>query len=109
MIFDLPLDKDFSLKIGAHVWKVRFVEELPSEDHYDMWGSCCFQTLTISVVRREDLDYSMVLSTFFHEVLHAYEYTYNVRMSHKDLNIIGELLADMFLGNFWKTSEGKDE
>lgn len=98
MKFELSLDEDFELKLGAHTWKIMFVDlknEL-SEEH--AWGVCCSSKQMIHIDK--NAPYSMKLSTIFHELIHAMEDIYEVKLDHRDLNLIGDVLAQIMLDNF---------
>lgn len=99
MYFNLELQDDFKVKIGPHYWTVVFVDSIPNmtQDEHG-WGYCCLETETIFL--RNGMSYSMRLSTFLHEVLHALEFLYDIKIKHNDLNLVADLLTQVLMDTF---------
>lgn len=97
MLFHLPLNKDFDLKIGAHWFEVRFVEDVLGSDRFGLMhmGE---DRHRIYILRAAP--YGMRLSTFLHEVMHAFEALHDFEIDHKDLNRTADLMAAVFVDNF---------
>ena len=101
MEFSLNLVDDFTMNIGAHTWQVRFVSKMPSEcehEHEHVYGLCDPGSQTIYV--DETSAYSMRLSTFLHELMHAIESIYDVDIDHRDLNLVSDVMTQVFMHNF---------
>lgn len=95
MIFGLSLDEDFTIKVGAHTWSVSFVEMRTELSESHTWGICLADKQEILI--NKNASYSMRLSTFFHELIHAFEYVYEVQIPHRDVNLVGDVLAQVFI------------
>lgn len=99
MKFCFPLDEDFEIKVGAHTWKIVFAEATGLTDgHSHAWGTCDVEKQTIYIDR--NAPYSMRLSTFFHELIHVFESVYDVEMQHRDVNLVGDALAQVLVDSF---------
>lgn len=97
--FNIKLGTSHVLKIGAHQIPVKFVSgghESLSEG--SCHGSWIPREYTI-YVNKDDPE-SLQLSTLFHEIIHVFEYFYEIKISHKDLNLVGDMFAQVFLDNF---------
>lgn len=105
MDFNIDLSQDFDIYIGPHLFHVKFVPRNDSslDDNYGTYHS---PTLTIRIAK--DVPYSLKLSTLFHELLHVLEDLYDIKISHKDLNLVGDLLAQVLLMNFKVEKKKKD-
>lgn len=101
MQINIPLDKDFDIEVGAHKIKVKFVDSAklkeeaeqspdPTDDThvYGIWDP---ETFTI-YINKNGPD-SMKISTLFHELIHAMEDFFAIKVSHKDLNLIADIIA----------------
>lgn len=97
MDFDINLDQDFDVKIGPHLFRVMFVPR-NSDSLDDNYGSYSSRTLTILISK--DAPDSLKLSTLFHEIIHVLEDLYDIKISHKDLNLVGDMIAQVLLDNF---------
>ena len=98
MRFEIDLDSDFALKIGAHEWHVRFVDVEDFSTDSAPWGLCESHKQRITINRSATP--SMRLSTLLHEMLHALEAVYEIDISHKDLNLTADALAQILIDSF---------
>lgn len=82
----LPKKSQFpaTILVGSTVWSVRFVREI--EQGY--LGLCDSTTNTIYI--KQGQSPKERLSTFLHEVLHAFEYEYGMDLSSKTIENRGE-------------------
>lgn len=62
------------IKVGAHTFKVLEVKKNDLSDP-ECLGACDPETLTITIL--ETLPYSFKLSTLFHEIIHAINWTFD--------------------------------
>lgn len=100
MMFDLSMEKDFRINIGAHKWHVKFVDltnTIGSSNDDCLLGVCLFEHQTILISDKSS--YSMRLSTFFHELIHAFECIYDIKISHQDLNLVGDALSQVLISS----------
>tara|TARA_R100000808_G_scaffold18489_1_gene40494 strand:+ start:2000 stop:2305 length:306 start_codon:yes stop_codon:yes gene_type:complete len=100
MRLDLPLAGERRIRIGSHEWLLRFVDSIETDGDCTTHGVCESSTRTITVARIASE--SWVLSTLLHEVMHAIEHTYEVRIRHQDLNLFADILAGVLIDN-WRT------
>lgn len=103
--FEVSLDKDFDLKVGAHTIHVVFVpgDHTALSDHSNGAWFRAEYTIYISADDPE----SMRLSSLYHELIHVLEDFYNVKMSHRDLNLVGDIIAQIMIDNFQVASTKK--
>lgn len=101
MKFNIPLDKDFKFKIGCHIFDIKFVHnniiEQKSKAKKDEYIYGVWRPDENIVYISKELSNSLKLSTIFHEIMHVVETIYDLRLSHQNVNIIGEALAQMFI------------
>jgi len=102
MNFNISIDKDFSFKLGAHEIKVYLVDakhkKLKHEGDYHTEGVYLAEELSIYLLKTNPP--SLIFSTFFHELIHAIEHIYTIRIKHTDLNLIGECISQVLIDNF---------
>lgn len=93
----LNLDKDFEFILGAHEFKVRFVdkEKLKEKEGEGSYGVYQPEEKTIYVL--DDMPQSLKLSTFLHEAIHAMEDIFLIKINHVQLNLISEMLTQILL------------
>lgn len=99
MKFAIDLEEDFALKLGGHTWTVEYVDVTPDmvNDH-TTWGICVPEKQAIRINRIASP--SMRLSTLLHELMHALEAVYEITIDHRDLNLVGDALAQVMLDSF---------
>jgi len=107
MYYLVELEEDFELKVGAHTIYVQFVPSDNLELGSDNYGKWVPNKFTILI--RNCSPYSMKLSTLLHEILHVLETVYVIDISHKDLNVAGDALAQILLDNFRADSPEDEE
>lgn len=98
MNYSIPLDDDFDIKVGAHTIHVRLVDETDDglgDGHHGTWIPSKY---TICINSKDP--YSIRLSTFLHELIHVFEGFYGIKISHKDLNLVGDVLTQVLMDNF---------
>ena len=64
-----------------------------------------FDTQTYTIYVNSDDPPSMRLSCLLHELMHVLEALYEIKISHKDLNIVGDAYAQIFIDNFLTTTK----
>lgn len=91
--------RDFpkSLEINGNEWQILF-RKLIEGDPY-CYGLCCFDTRTITI--RTGLKPDERRKTFFHELLHAIDYEYNINIAHRLVYKLEGPLSDVFEQNCW--------
>lgn len=93
MNFAIDLESDFTLKVGAHTWSVEYVDMIDADG--TTWGLCTPEKHLIQINRAASP--SMRLSTFLHELLHAFEAVYDFELDHHLLNLSADALAQVML------------
>ncbi len=108
MLYEIPLVEDFNIKVGAHTIYVRFVsaeDDLLGENASGVWVPRKY-----TILLDQNAPYSIRLSTLLHELIHVFEEFYTVKVSHKDLNIIGDAYTQVLMDNFRvETPETQEE
>jgi hypothetical protein len=94
----IPLEGEFEIKVGAHTFFVKYVDSGNNWLGDDNHGVYVGHIYTI-FINDSDPD-SIKLSTFFHELMHALEELYDLKMSHRDLNVLGEVFSQVLIDNF---------
>lgn len=96
MQYELKIDEDLDIQVGAHTVHIKLVDGSHFEDnHHGLWVQ---EKYTIFISKNDP--YSMRLSTLIHELIHVFEDFYSIKISHKDLNLVGDMLAQVLLTNF---------
>ena len=98
MKYKIELNEDFDLKVGAHIVHIKFVDSSNDSISDENHGAWVPRKYTIFLYKEDP--YSMKLSSLFHEVIHVFEYFYDIKIPHKDLNLMGDAFAQVFLDNF---------
>lgn len=92
MKFEIELEKDHEIQIGAQIVQIKFVEPSHKElegDHGAYKDFCIY-------INKEDKT-SMKLSTYLHECAHVCESIYTFDWDHIQLNLMAESLAQLLL------------
>lgn len=79
----------------SKLWKEQ-VQSGEGENH--IYG--CWIATQSAIFIRNDLPKEMFISTLFHEIFHAIEDLYEVKIRHQDLNLMSDMMANIFLQNF---------
>lgn len=96
MKFQINLDNDHEVQIGAHIIYVKFV----SVDHSRLDGNHgCYLPKEFTIFINKDDPDTIKLSTYFHELAHVVEHIYTVELDHIVLNLVSESLAQVVLGS----------
>ncbi len=107
MNYVIDLDKDFSLKIGGHEIKVFFVspadprlnlDDVVRKDALSNHGIYNGERYEIYINNNDP--YTVKLSTLIHEITHSLEDFYQIKISHRDINLIGEIFSQILIDNF---------
>jgi len=108
MKFNINLDEDFDLRVSSHVIHVKFVDksheilshtdEENKEETTSDFG--CYIGDEYTIYARKSDPYSIKLSTLLHELIHVIEQIYILDFDHKELNIVSEVFAQIFIDNF---------
>jgi hypothetical protein len=95
----MQLPKD--VWIGGELYDVRLVKQIPFDvdgiPRDELEGYCCTETQTIYVVR--GLTLLATWAAFWHEVLHAAEFEYEIDIPHEVVYDLDTPLARFFLDN----------
>lgn len=85
--------------IGQSTWKVKWQRVIDEDPNCR--GICDPETKTIVIAL--GLPKKQRVETFFHELLHAVEFEFGVRISHKLIYRLEGPLASVFQQNAWVT------
>lgn len=81
--------------IGGRSWKIKFRRVIEGDRRY--LGMCYFEDAEIHIrlgqSRRDRL------ATYFHEILHAFEWEYDVKLGHKIICKLEYAQSDFVLDN----------
>jgi hypothetical protein len=88
------------LKIGASVWKVRFVDSLldtdKGEEGRSLYGSASFADEVITLARQyngKDISETAMADTFLHEVIHCCSSTFGIALTEQQvIGLAGAML-----------------
>ena len=105
MDYDICLDEDFDLKVGAHTIHVKVVDNYDDGLGESNHGTWLPHKYTICL--NKDDPYSIRLSTFLHELIHVFESFYEIKISHRDLNLVGDAMTQVLIDNFSKKQKKK--
>jgi hypothetical protein len=92
----LPRAKTYpkTVHVGDEAWSVEFVDTLGQ----DTLGICDPSTNCIRILRGQTR--RELFSTFVHEVLHAFEFSYDFQLKHKHVEKLEKAIVDFLLENF---------
>lgn len=85
-----------TLKIKTAIWNVVITNTLVNNE-WELYGLCDPSTRTIFI--KKHLTQRQALSTFWHEVLHAFEYEYDLKLGHPLINKLEFAIADLLRFN----------
>lgn len=100
----LPRISDYpkELRIGDETYRVKFVPTMRYRTkrggHRINYGVCYPDTREIHISR--GVGRELAFKTFLHEVLHAFEYEYDLPIKHSLVYLLEDPLARFFLDNF---------
>lgn len=80
--------------VGEEVWELKFVKNLGFDGH----GECCPESRTMAIKQGQPKD--EILKTFFHEVCHALEFTYDIEIPHNLVYSFEEAWFRFFVDNW---------
>ncbi len=83
------------LRIGDRTYRVRFVGLI--ENDPDNLG--VFDPNSIEIKIQRGLSPDETLKTFLHELFHAFEYEYEIKLRHKDVYALEEATFDFLSAN----------
>lgn len=86
-----------TVKVADEIYKIKFVRKVPGQDENTM-GLCDPETRVISIKLGQSV--TETFNTFIHEVLHAFEYEYDLEVPHKLIYAFERALSDFLLTNF---------
>lgn len=75
-----------TFQLGSRTWRVK--RNVRMKDYGDCSGSKCLIRLS-----RKNKDAQEELHTFYHELAHAIEYTCGWKLSHRQIDALGNMLA----------------
>jgi hypothetical protein len=84
------------IRIKDETYQVKFVRKIKGER--STLGECDPSTHVIRIKLGQSL--SETFATFIHEVLHAIEFEYEIKISHKAIYQFERGIADLLLANF---------
>jgi len=85
------------LHVNEETYSVRFVDKIPGEK-LDVHGIC--DSGKHEILIRKDLTKSQTFRVFIHEVLHALEFEYEIKIEHKTVHQLEKAIGDLFIANF---------
>jgi len=94
----IPRRKEYpkQLNINGEEWKVKFVNIIDKD--IELHGQCDPGTRTI-YIRNKQSEVERC-ATFIHEILHAFEAEYEIKISHKAIYQLEHAMMDFILVNF---------
>lgn len=90
----LNLDR---IKIGKHYWNIEHSDKHDDADHDDL-GMCIWDDKLIWISTRQSD--SGRLATLVHEILHAMEYEWKLKIPHALIRLIEKPIARIIANNF---------
>lgn len=95
----LPGVKDYKteIHINDETYTIKFVKRIPGEKK-DVVGLCDDTKRIIHV--RSGLTKSQMFRTYLHEVLHAMDAEWEIKLTHRQVYLLEKALGDLFLSNF---------
>lgn len=103
-----PSEYPSTLTINNHVWTVKFKKKLV-EDKVEVMGVTTFcddeeePTRLIEIALNQHkmpLSNLAIMHTFVHETLHAMEYEFNIKIPHKAIYALDQVIVEVLLANF---------
>lgn len=101
----LPGYRDYAKEwfVNGEIWTLSFVNKIDYNGR-ENWGLCDPSTYTIQIVKKlERID---LLDTFFHEIDHAIEFSYDIKEpkkkrfdTHQWITLMGTYRAEFFRDN----------
>lgn len=79
------------------VWRVRFCRTVPDDPQEKDLGMCDPESRTIFIRYKQKPRETFM--TFVHELLHAFEFEYNIEISHEIIYELEECIADLVTQN----------
>jgi hypothetical protein len=86
-----------TIEVRDEVYQVRIVGHIPGEEK-GTFGLCDPAERIIWL--RKGQSRKGLMRTFIHELLHAIESEYNVKLKHKRINILEGAIVDFLVDNF---------
>lgn len=82
--------------VNGETYRVKFVRRIQNDS--TLLGLCCSGTKTIWIKKGQNA--MERLKTFVHEVLHAFEFEYDIKIPHKLIRDLEPIIVDYFISNF---------
>lgn len=82
--------------VKGSLWEIQFVRVIPNEPNAS--GLCDRDEQQISI--ESSLTKSEKAKTLIHEILHAFEYEYNIRIPHKLVYLLEEPIYRLLVDNW---------
>lgn len=100
MIF-MAMNYPKSLKIGDRTYRIRFVKSIRGckKDIGDGATVGLFDPFRIEILIRIGQSPDETLKTLVHEVMHGFEYEYDIKISHKGVYKMEEAFFDFLCAN----------
>lgn len=92
-MFEIPKQ----VRIKNALYNVVFTNTLEFKDDEFCFGACDPSTRTIFL--KKHLTEQQTVSTYFHEVLHAFEFEYDVKIGHPMIEILEKCFAHLHRRN----------
>jgi hypothetical protein len=80
--------------LGEEVWELIFVKKLGFDGH----GECDPETRQMLIKQKQSKE--EILKTFFHEVCHGLEFSYDIEIPHDLVYSFEEAWANFFIDNW---------
>jgi hypothetical protein len=95
----IPKRRDYprEIQVNDEIYQIKFVRKIPGFTR-DFVGLCDHEESTIYI--RQGQDRLETFRTFIHEVLHAYQEQFGVKISHKAIYQLEVAIAHFLIVNF---------
>ncbi len=94
----LPTVREYprQIRVKDETYEIRFVRKIQGD--CKVLGTCDPETRTIRIKLGQSL--SETFNTFVHEALHAIEFEYDIKISHRAVYLMEKGISDLLMANF---------
>lgn len=86
-----------SIDVNDQTYEIKIVKQVP-KNKKDVLGLCDWENKVIYINGRQSA--KGLFRTLVHEVLHAFEFEYNLKLKHKHIYVLERIIVDFLLDNF---------
>lgn len=94
-----PIDYPSEIVVGCAKYRIQWCEKIPSKNRRDV-GLCDGTNKTIYL--KAGYSHAETLSTLFHELIHAFEFEYDMELDHKHVYKLEVAISDFLVANLSK-------